>query len=758
MNNSTFIEEAYNLILKQSNSTSKISLVNDCNISEEEGCRKYRECNFKNHGLCWSKRTFKENLCITDNEKLNPFGVIKSDSLKGIYCNDCKDFNLKKPKYSYCPPSCPTYGCVPPGFSKLGCPYSNNYYRDLQCYITRPQFIQMQRDIQVYQAIFAYLNIFDDKTKHSDIRMYYQQKNNKAVIHSFFSTITSADKNTWSFDEKEHMKSYAFHITRTGLSAEKDFYNILTDKRCGRLSNFEKTLNLIYAPEGEMTSFLLGWLLRLYKETAKCEEQYKKWKYLKTNAKIKISFDIKNPIHQYIGDRISTSKKLLIFLGLVKNSTSLIVTEKWIRTLEWLIMIIDDYLIKDIPDGNGPDYQGYSNCFKSTHEKEWIFYKDKKDLQKIRIKLRKCYSYYKKTSEVKLRQNDFNFIIELLTSQSEKSSTFYHRARFTLPGHLILREHDLTSRAWLVFRIYDYFIQENVNQNKSNDVGFCLITFKDSDDHANSLDSETLALLIKKIRILFQLVSHAENNGFFVRKVIEKESSKEYLTSGIRRIIHIFNTKLNLLTGVKNRLNLLCKSPKGKDQLQQSLKDRVDELNERLQSLVNELRELKNKFMVLTNPMKRLRTDIDVFINNCISAFGNRDKYTISHEKEKNIGEVVCDIDPAKMELAIATLIENSIKQIKKHDQKGSGEIRIACSYSPDETYCQIRISDTGGGFHPDIKNLIDNNLPIKRADGFGLGLFIVKEIVDQHRGTLNIGNSDNGAIIMINLSNARGG
>jgi len=598
--------------------------------------------------------------------------------------------------------------------------------------------------------------LIDDKTTGSDIRMYYQQKNKEAIIHSFFSKITSVEKNIWSFDGKEHTKSHAFHITRTGLSAEKDFYNILTDKKCNRLSNFEKSLNLIYAPEGEMTSFLLGWLLRLYEETA--GEQFEKWKCLNSNVEIKISFDIKTPIIQSISDRLSTSRKLLQFLGLVKNSTSLIVTEKWLRTLEWLIMIIGDYLMEYIPNSNSSDYQGYSNCFKSTHEENWLLFKNKEDLPKKLETLKSYYLYYKNTSDVVIRQNDFNFITELLTSQKENASTFYRRARFTLPGHLILRERDLSSRAWLVFRIYDYSFHEN--ESKNNDVGFCLITFKDSDANGNTFNPNKLIELIKKIRLIFQLIAHAENNGFFVRKIIEKESSKNRLISGIERVVHIFNTKIALLSGVKNKIFLLSTSSKNKDELQQGIKAKADELHERIEFLKTESGILKEKLKTMSNPMNLLETEVNIFIRECISALGNDDpRIDIQPEDEDNSGKVICYIDRNKIELAIATLIENSVKKIKKTlDETNHGKVRIACSYSPNKRYCQIRISDTGGGISPEVKKRIDNNLPIKRADGFGLGLFIVKEIIDQHRGNLNIGNSDDGAIIMMNLSNTMKG
>lgn len=103
-------------------------------------------------------------------------------------------------------------------------------------------------------------------------------------------------------------------------------------------------------------------------------------------------------------------------------------------------------------------------------------------------------------------------------------------------------------------------------------------------------------------------------------------------------------------------------------------------------------------------------------------------------------------LDDVKVQQIINNLLTNAIKFTD------SGEVNLKCSFSNE--FLEIKISDTGIGIEQDQLNLVfdsfqqlDSNLS-KKYRGTGLGLYIVKELVELMGGTisleseLNIGTS----------------
>ncbi|MBM3194584.1 MAG: histidine kinase, partial [Chlamydiae bacterium] len=88
------------------------------------------------------------------------------------------------------------------------------------------------------------------------------------------------------------------------------------------------------------------------------------------------------------------------------------------------------------------------------------------------------------------------------------------------------------------------------------------------------------------------------------------------------------------------------------------------------------------------------------------------------------------------MELAIRNLLENAVKYAK-------GPARIVIRLEPDEKCCRIRIRDEGMGIpEKDLPHLFDRFYTVdkthsRRLGGAGLGLSIVKKIVENHRGSI---------------------
>lgn len=90
------------------------------------------------------------------------------------------------------------------------------------------------------------------------------------------------------------------------------------------------------------------------------------------------------------------------------------------------------------------------------------------------------------------------------------------------------------------------------------------------------------------------------------------------------------------------------------------------------------------------------------------------------------------------MELALRNLLENAVKYSK-------GLPRIVIRLEVTETTCRIRVRDEGMGIpQKDLPHLFDRFYTVdkthsRRLGGAGLGLSIVKKIVENHKGTIRV-------------------
>ncbi|MBM3195564.1 MAG: GHKL domain-containing protein [Chlamydiae bacterium] len=90
------------------------------------------------------------------------------------------------------------------------------------------------------------------------------------------------------------------------------------------------------------------------------------------------------------------------------------------------------------------------------------------------------------------------------------------------------------------------------------------------------------------------------------------------------------------------------------------------------------------------------------------------------------------------LELALRNLLENAVKYSK-------GAARIAIRLEVSETSCKIRIKDEGLGIpQKDLPHLFDRFYTVdkthsRRLGGAGLGLSIVKKIVENHKGNISV-------------------
>ena len=107
----------------------------------------------------------------------------------------------------------------------------------------------------------------------------------------------------------------------------------------------------------------------------------------------------------------------------------------------------------------------------------------------------------------------------------------------------------------------------------------------------------------------------------------------------------------------------------------------------------------------------------------------------ISIELQENLPEIYAE--GVKLRQVFQNLITNAIK----YNDKEKGIIYI--SYSQDELYWYFSVADNGIGiekkFFDKIFEVFQTLHPTDRFDSTGIGLSIVKKIVEQHKGTIEV-------------------
>ena len=118
--------------------------------------------------------------------------------------------------------------------------------------------------------------------------------------------------------------------------------------------------------------------------------------------------------------------------------------------------------------------------------------------------------------------------------------------------------------------------------------------------------------------------------------------------------------------------------------------------------------------------------------------------------------EIAFDCDPglrvyadgSLLSQALTNLIDNAIKAY----EKGSGPI-IVVVRQHDDGHVAIEVADQGPGFSAETIARVFEPLVTTRASGVGLGLALVKGIVERHGGTVDASNRpDGGAVVRIIL------
>ena len=172
----------------------------------------------------------------------------------------------------------------------------------------------------------------------------------------------------------------------------------------------------------------------------------------------------------------------------------------------------------------------------------------------------------------------------------------------------------------------------------------------------------------------------------------------------------------------------------------------LDDLSEANQKSCSVMKRELNKvmnimldFIQLAKPAQNNLEELDLntmlfdIMDNCKDV--SREK--ISYLFNCNTGNIKVNADKAKLSRVFFNIYKNSMEAIS---EKGT----IATYVSKDENWVKIKIVDDGSGISDRLKEKITTPFFTTKESGSGLGLFISKNIVQEHSGSFDLESEEN--------------
>lgn len=212
----------------------------------------------------------------------------------------------------------------------------------------------------------------------------------------------------------------------------------------------------------------------------------------------------------------------------------------------------------------------------------------------------------------------------------------------------------------------------------------------------------------------------------------------------LSQVIHDFKTPLTVISG------------------HVQLMEHVDDAKARAEHVQKILRQFDVLGAMQREVLEFARGERSIFVRRVyLNKFFADIREQVEHEIEGRAIELEMDVDThvvarfdeMKMTRAVLNLARNAIEAMGTR----GGKLRIEARL--EKAQLLIRVTDSGPGIPPEIEGRIFQSfVTAGKSNGTGLGLTIVKKIVDEHAGSIEVHSSSKGASFTIRFPQERGG
>ncbi|MCE3278463.1 MAG: two-component sensor histidine kinase [Bacteroidetes bacterium] len=221
-----------------------------------------------------------------------------------------------------------------------------------------------------------------------------------------------------------------------------------------------------------------------------------------------------------------------------------------------------------------------------------------------------------------------------------------------------------------------------------------------------------------------------------IRKTFKKESQ---LADRQRNfLLSVTHELKSPIASAKLQLQTLQKRDLGKDQQQEIIASAISD-TERLNNLVENIllaARIDNSSFQIHKERMNLSVYISDNMNQMIQLFKYHQQVVLDIDND-----IFLDIDRTTFPSIILNLFENAVKY-------SSADSIITLSLKKHKENIILKVADTGVGVSDDDRNKIFEkfyrvgNEDTRKTKGTGLGLYIVKHIVELHNGSINVKNN----------------
>jgi two-component system, OmpR family, sensor histidine kinase BaeS len=207
----------------------------------------------------------------------------------------------------------------------------------------------------------------------------------------------------------------------------------------------------------------------------------------------------------------------------------------------------------------------------------------------------------------------------------------------------------------------------------------------------------------------------------------------------IANVAHELRTPLTAIQGeLEGMIDGLI--PANKEQLQ-SLREEA----ERLRKMLNDMEEL-TQAQASRLTLRKKTIDMKPFLENIVERIARpaaEKGITVLLECKE---EMTAYADPDRLSQIVINLVSNAVKAVD-----GGGTVTIGTARAESATMLEIK--DTGRGIREEDLPFIFERFFSGSSGGLGLGLAIVRELVDAHGGTIDVKNTyGSGSIFIVHL------
>ncbi|MBN5977372.1 HAMP domain-containing histidine kinase [Clostridioides difficile] len=273
----------------------------------------------------------------------------------------------------------------------------------------------------------------------------------------------------------------------------------------------------------------------------------------------------------------------------------------------------------------------------------------------------------------------------------------------------------------IVFILYVYFFKQ---QNKIEEASYKIDSFMNGNINVrlNTYEEGSLSKLFGSI----DAMSTSLNTH-----ILKEKQNKEFLKNTISDISHQLKTPLTALM----MYNQILQEESHNSEIVENFVQKSQNELERIESLIQNLLKI-TKIDSKTIILNKASVNVKKLITKILYSFETRaekEGKSISIRGLENTN-LFCDYE--WISEALSNLIKNALDNTKENDK-----IMIEWVETPITTI--ISVSDTGNGIHiEDIHHIFKRFYRSKFSksnQGLGLGLPLVKSIIEQHNGTITV-------------------